>query len=296
MNERGAHLTATEVPAADAVALAEHAAAIRALGKRVVGDVIEIGRLLIECKKRIGHGNWLSWLEREFGWSDRTAERYISASELAGKFDTVSNLELPLQGLYLLSRPNTPEDVQEQVIARAKAGETFSHAQIKRLVDEATVRRDSANAETLRESSKKNNGSAPGASAFAEPVLSRANEAALTWTPDQSDRKTAAENDLCVLANLHGDAALIAWAQAADRFIRIDRMTAWGNPFEMPADGDRAAVIDKFSRFYFPHKNSLLARLPMLRGKVLGCWCHPNACHGDVIAEAVNGPIAEADR
>jgi hypothetical protein len=48
--------------------LVEHAAAIRALGKRVVTDVIEIGARLTECKRIAGHGSWLPWLNREFGW------------------------------------------------------------------------------------------------------------------------------------------------------------------------------------------------------------------------------------
>jgi hypothetical protein len=26
-----------------------------------------------------------------------------------------------------------------------------------------------------------------------------------------------------------------------------------------------------------------------LRHKILGCWCHPKACHGDVLAEIANG-------
>jgi hypothetical protein len=39
----------------------------------VIGDIIEIGRLLTEVKKIAGHGNWLPWLDREFGWSDSTA-------------------------------------------------------------------------------------------------------------------------------------------------------------------------------------------------------------------------------
>ena len=46
------------------VALAERAAVIKALGKRVVGDVIEIGARLAECKRICGHGNWLPWLNR----------------------------------------------------------------------------------------------------------------------------------------------------------------------------------------------------------------------------------------
>ena len=48
------------------VVLAKHAEAIRLLGKRVVGDVIEIGERLTECKRVAGHGHWLPWLDREY--------------------------------------------------------------------------------------------------------------------------------------------------------------------------------------------------------------------------------------
>lgn len=33
---------------------------------------------------------------------------------------------------------------------------------------------------------------------------------------------------------------------------------------------------------------TLLAALPELKGKVLGCFCKPKACHGDVLADLVN--------
>ena len=43
-------------------ALAEHAAMIRRLGKRVVEDIIDIGRRLTLAKELVGHGNWaLGW-------------------------------------------------------------------------------------------------------------------------------------------------------------------------------------------------------------------------------------------
>ena len=58
--------------------LAKHAVAIRRLGKRVVADVIEIGRRLTEAKPIAGHGNWLAWLEREFKWTEMTATRFIN--------------------------------------------------------------------------------------------------------------------------------------------------------------------------------------------------------------------------
>jgi Protein of unknown function (DUF3102) len=57
--------------------LARYANDIRSLRKRALSDIIEIGRMLIESKKLAGHGNWLSWLEREFQWTDDTALNYM---------------------------------------------------------------------------------------------------------------------------------------------------------------------------------------------------------------------------
>jgi len=110
------------------------------------------------------------------------------------------------------------------------------------------------------------------------------------WTEDQMERKAQAEAGKCVVANIREgfDIALLAWATTTERLVRIDRKTDWGNPFEMPDDGERAEVIGKFSKFYLPYKDGLLARIPTLRGKVLGCWCHPEECHGHIIAEIVN--------
>ena len=85
----------------------------------------------------------------------------------------------------------------------------------------------------------------------------------------------------------------MAWAEAEGRHVRIDSKTEWGNPFEMPEDGDRDAVCDLFETHYFPFKTGLRRRAPQLRGKVLGCWCHPERCHGHIIAEYVNRAQAE---
>jgi len=57
----------------------------RALGKRVVADVIEIGRRLTESKKICGHGNWLPWLDREFNWQEQTARNFIRFFKTAHK-------------------------------------------------------------------------------------------------------------------------------------------------------------------------------------------------------------------
>jgi len=64
----------------------------------------------------------------------------------------------------------------------------------------------------------------------------------------------------------------------------------WGNPFIIGRDGDREEVIAKYKSWLLGIPE-LLARLPELEGKVLGCWCKPEACHGDFLVELVEGRV-----
>jgi Protein of unknown function (DUF3102) len=115
--------------------LAKHASDIRRLGKRVVADVIEIGRLLTEAKAIAGHGNWLPWLEREFHWTEQTAVNFMRVHEMVSKSKKFLDLDLPLSGLYLLAAPSTPKQVRSEII---KAGEPLSVKEIKAKIAEAT--------------------------------------------------------------------------------------------------------------------------------------------------------------
>ena len=56
------------------------------------------------------------------------------------------------------------------------------------------------------------------------------------------------------------------------------------NPFRPGLDGSRAEVMAKY-RDYLLGRPHLLALLPALRGRRLGCWCAPQPCHATVIAE-----------
>jgi hypothetical protein len=46
-----------------------------------------------------------------------------------------------------------------------------------------------------------------------------------------------------------------------------------------PIDAAIAAYAD-----WIQTQPQLLAALPELKGKTLGCWCKPQACHGDILA------------
>lgn len=117
------------------IELAEHSAVIKALGKRVVTDVIEIGARLTKCKGIAGHGNWLAWLDREFGWSTTTAEKFIRVATVLGSNSKEPlNLELSFDGLYLLCAKSTPGDVRTEVLDRAANGEQLTHAQVKEMI------------------------------------------------------------------------------------------------------------------------------------------------------------------
>lgn len=69
--------------------------------------------------------------------------------------------------------------------------------------------------------------------------------------------------------------------------VYIGRPSKWGNPFVLGKDGDRTTVIVKFEA-YIRDNAELMAALPELKGKVLGCYCAPLPCHGDVLARLAN--------
>jgi hypothetical protein len=64
----------------------------------------------------------------------------------------------------------------------------------------------------------------------------------------------------------------------------------FANPFKVGKDGSRQEVISKYKAYIVELLNSspeLVQELLNLQGKKLGCWCHPQPCHGDVLLELI---------
>jgi Protein of unknown function (DUF3102) len=130
---------ALQVPPAGTAAavLTDHANEIRRLGKRAAADVIEIGRRLTVCKKEklVAHGQWSKWLEKEFGWSDETALRFMRVYDLTTQenfnYHKLRDLGLPVSALYLIAAPSTPDEARDEISARAEAGEKMSVSEVK---------------------------------------------------------------------------------------------------------------------------------------------------------------------
>lgn len=80
--------------------------------------------------------------------------------------------------------------------------------------------------------------------------------------------------------------------------VYVGRPSKWGNPFTHIDDrrtaahyivGSRSEAVEAYREYITKGEGQhLLADLHELKGKTLGCWCSPNACHADILAELAN--------
>jgi hypothetical protein len=80
--------------------------------------------------------------------------------------------------------------------------------------------------------------------------------------------------------------------------VYIGRPSRWGNPFtHLRSDHSAVWVVESREEAIDRYRSDLRKRvrqgepglveaLAELYGKVLGCWCSPKPCHGDVLLEA----------
>ena len=122
----------------------------------------------------------------------------------------------------------------------------------------------------------------------------------MNWTNSERTRRAHVMAGRCVVANVSeskikpGDVALVAWARDSGCFVYIgDRVrwrqyerSDWYNRYKVEKWG-RETAIEKY-RNGLLQSGDLLGRIGELRGKVLGCWCHPLPCHGDILCELAN--------
>lgn len=78
--------------------------------------------------------------------------------------------------------------------------------------------------------------------------------------------------------------------------VLIARPSVWGNPFshlQRSAAAWRVAsreeAIERYEAWLLSQPHLVERARNELRGKVLGCWCSPLPCHGDVLARVANG-------
>jgi hypothetical protein len=85
--------------------------------------------------------------------------------------------------------------------------------------------------------------------------------------------------------------------------VYIGRPSKWGNPFSHKEGTLARYKVKTQEEAALSYRNwilngdgrYLLKFLPELRGKVLGCWCSPNPCHGHILALLANDETMTKD-
>lgn len=118
----------------------------------------------------------------------------------------------------------------------------------------------------------------------AEPILNG------EWVVTYPDGQCVVLTDLQFQGAFEPFIARAVNKRTDDFDVYVGRPTKWGNPFTIGKDGTRDEVIEKY-RAWLLTQPDLLAEIPKLRGKRLGCWCKPEPCHADVLADFANNGI-----
>jgi len=76
--------------------------------------------------------------------------------------------------------------------------------------------------------------------------------------------------------------------------VYIGRPGPWGNPFTFKG-GTAAQFVVPYAEVLARYEEWLLGQPELvararaqLAGKVLGCWCAPKPCHGDILSRVAN--------
>jgi hypothetical protein len=98
------------------------AAQVRTILRRRTRDAIEIGKLLIESRKHLEHGNWQPWLAENFDLGYRTAINYVNAAEyVARKGESIAHFaNLSASVLYDLAAGHFNEREEAAILAATR--------------------------------------------------------------------------------------------------------------------------------------------------------------------------------
>lgn len=107
---------------------------IRRRERRRVEDAIAIGAEFIAVKAILPHGQFLAWVEAEFGYRPQMASEQMNIAERATKFPIIGNLNLT--SARLLALPSVPDEAIEDALdAVAKKGAPLTVEETKHIID-----------------------------------------------------------------------------------------------------------------------------------------------------------------
>lgn len=107
--------------------------------KRTALDLYHIGANLLEAQELLEYGEFLPWIQTEFGMSKSSAYRFMDvARTFKDKLPNLGNLTIAASALYQLASPDTPKEAREEALELAFAGERITNAKAVELIKKHT--------------------------------------------------------------------------------------------------------------------------------------------------------------
>lgn len=105
---------------------------------RAAREVLDLGTLLLQVRKRIGHGRFVAWCRSELPWSRQQTWRMMRAASVFTANGEMSHcVTFEPTALYVLSQPSTPQTVREYALGLAKSGEKVTGKIAKEILKSA---------------------------------------------------------------------------------------------------------------------------------------------------------------
>ena len=118
------------------VSLNDAADRIRDRLRHTIANIIEIGHDLNAVKTTLGHGRFLPWIEAQFGMSEQTARNFMNVATRFPKSQSLLDLKITKEALYMLSAPSTDVEVVDVAVEKAQAGEKVGKAEVDQIKQE----------------------------------------------------------------------------------------------------------------------------------------------------------------
>jgi len=116
--------------------LKEKTQAIKGLMGVQIESVIKMGWELEKVKRKLKHGEFEKWLNSEFSLSTSSARKYIKTAKEFQGIQNINELNISNTAAYALAQNNTPTEVKEELIKRAREGEYITPATVKKTIKE----------------------------------------------------------------------------------------------------------------------------------------------------------------
>jgi hypothetical protein len=92
---------------------------------------------------------------------------------------------------------------------------------------------------------------------------------------------------------INTDTTKVVHCKKSEYDVYIGRPSLWGNPYSSKNGtlakyrcGSESEAIQNYE-VWIESQSDLIEELKTLKGKLLGCWCSPKPCHGDVLVKLI---------